>query len=52
MKISKKFFLVKTKEIKNNPNEAKSVLVNAGIFTQNGTLKKVYKDICTQQGLI
>lgn len=41
----------KRKEIKNNQAEARSVLVRAGIFTKSGALKKVYKDICTQQSL-
>lgn len=44
----KKLLDKKRKEIKNNQTEARSVLVRAGIFTEKGNLKKVYKDICTQ----
>ncbi len=44
----KKLLQQKRKDIKNNQTEARSILVNAGIFTEKGNLKKVYKDICTQ----
>ncbi len=47
--VFKKLIEEKRKQIKNNQTEARSVLDRAGIFTKNGTLKKVYKDICTQQ---
>lgn len=47
----KKLLDKKRKEIKNNQAEARSVLVRAGIFTKNGNLTKVYKDICTQPSL-
>lgn len=47
--VVKKLLDKKRKEIKNNQTEARSVLVRAGIFTKNGNLRKVYKDICTQQ---
>lgn len=50
--VFKKLIEEKRKQIKNNQAEARSVLVRAGIFTKNGTLKKVYKDICTQQSLV
>lgn len=43
----KKILDKKKREIRNNPAEARSVLVKAGIFTEKGNLKKVYKDICT-----
>lgn len=49
--VLKKLLDEKKKQIKNNPAEARSVLVKAGIFTEKGTLKKVYKDICTPQSL-
>lgn len=46
--VVKKLLEQKRKEIKNNQKEARLILVNAGIFTEKGNLKKVYKDICTQ----
>ncbi len=49
--IVKKLLEKRTKEIKNNQTEARSVLVRAGIFTEKGNLKKVYKDICTLPSL-
>lgn len=50
--VFKKLLEEKRKQIKNNQAEARSVLVRAGIFTEKGTLKKVYKDICTPQNLV
>lgn len=49
--VVKKLLEQKRKEIKNNQIEARSILVSAGIFTEKGNLKKVYKDICTQPNL-
>jgi hypothetical protein len=49
--VVKKLLDKKRKEIKNNQAEARSVLVRAGIFTEKGNLRKVYKDICTQPSL-
>ena len=49
--IVKKLLEKRTKEIKNNQAEARSVLVRAGIFTEKGNLKKVYKDIFTLPSL-
>jgi hypothetical protein len=50
--VFKKIIDEKRKQIKNNQVEARSVLVRAGIFTEKGSLKKVYKDICTPQSLV
>jgi hypothetical protein len=50
--VFRKLLEEKRKQIKNNQAEARSVLVRSGIFTEKGTLKKVYKDICTQQSLV
>jgi hypothetical protein len=47
----KKVLDTNKKEIKNNAKKAQAVLVMAGIFTENGTLKKVYRNICIQQSL-
>lgn len=43
--ILKKFLDGKIKEIKNNPEQARLELVNAGIFTEKGNLRKRYRDI-------
>lgn len=50
--VVKKLLEQKRKEIKNNQKEASLILVNAGIFTEKGNLKKVYKDICTQSNQV
>ncbi len=49
--IVKKLLDKKRREIKNNQEEARSILVDAGIFTEKGNLKKIYKDICTKPNL-